>query len=38
MLWANTIKLNNLGYSYIFDNSDSNIDYLPSLKQRYEYV
>ena len=33
ILWANKIKsiLNNLGYSYIFDNFDSNIDYLPSL-------
>ena len=36
ILWANKIKsiLNNLGYSYIFNNFDSNIDYLPSLKQR----
>ena len=34
-LWVNTIKsvLDNLGYSYIFDNFDFNIDYLPSLKQ-----
>ena len=36
ILWANKIKsiLNNLGYSYIFNNFDSNIDYLPSLKLR----